>query len=82
MKELNIETKQLLVGLLLGDGHVGKLGDKSFVTLEQSIKHESYVNYVYNLLTIAGVSLHPIEYYSRSDKRYSSINESILNLMG
>jgi hypothetical protein len=77
MKEMNIKTKELLVGLILGDGYVGRSGNKSFITLEQTSKHKDYVYYVYDLLTEAGVELYPIKHYSRSDKRYNSVNSSV-----
>ena len=77
MKELSLNTKELLVVLLLGDGHVGISGNKSFITLEQYIKHESYVVYIHNILTAAGVILHPLKYYSRLDNRHGSINKSL-----
>lgn len=77
LNKLNNKCMELLVGLLLGDGHIGKSENKSFITLEQGIKHESYVIYVHKLLTSLGVTLYPIKYYSRSDKRYNNINESV-----
>lgn len=77
MKKLDVKTIELLVGLLLGDGHIGKLENKSFITMEQTIKHNSYMIYLHNILVSADVALHPIKYYSRLDKRYSAINESV-----
>ena len=77
MIELSRNTKEVLVGLLLGDGHVGISGNKSFITMEQSIKHESYMVYLHSLLRTAGINLNSIKYYSRKDKRHGSINESV-----
>lgn len=65
------------MGLLLGDGHIGKSGNKSFITMEQTVKHKDYVIYLYDLLLSNGILLYPLKFYSRWDKRYSSINESI-----
>ena len=65
-----------MVGLILGDAHLGQSESKFFITLEQSSKHKSYVYYFYNLLVNGGLVLNDIRYYSRSDKRYSRINES------
>jgi hypothetical protein len=50
MNGITMKTKELLVGLILGDEYVGKSGNESFITLEQTSKHEDYVSYVYNLL--------------------------------
>lgn len=41
---------EILVGILLGNGHIGKLEDKSFITMEQGLKHKSYVISLYNIL--------------------------------
>lgn len=35
MIELSRNTKEVLVGLLLGDGHVGISNNKSFITMEK-----------------------------------------------
>jgi hypothetical protein len=77
MKKLNTDTKELLIGLILGDGHIDRSNDRSFITMEQTTKHSDYMFYIYRLLVDSGVSLYPMKYYSRSDKRYNSINESI-----
>lgn len=77
MTNLDLKTKEILVGLLLSDGHIGVSGDKSFITMEQTIKHESYVLYLHDILIKGGIPLNTIRYYSRTDTRYSSINESI-----
>lgn len=77
MKELNKYTKETLIGLILGDAHIGKSKDKYFITLEQTTKHEKYVLYIYDMLKKQGIDLHDIKYYTRVDKRHSSINKSI-----
>lgn len=77
MKDIGVGTRELLVGLLLGDGFVGRSGNKAFITLEQGSKHKSYVYYVHKLLIDAGIPLYPIKCYSRSDKRYNNVNSSV-----
>ena len=77
MEKLDNKIIELLVGLLLSDGHIGRSENKSFITMEQGIKHKDYVIYLHNLLTSMGMPLKNLKYYSRSDKRYNSINESI-----
>lgn len=54
MEQINMKTKELLVGLILSDGYVGRSGNGSFIALEQTSKHKGYVSYVHNLLTNAG----------------------------
>lgn len=60
MKILNLRTKQILVGLLLGDAQekiiffsLARSGDKCFITFEQTIKHKDYVLHLYDLLVEA-----------------------------
>ncbi|KXL41624.1 MAG: hypothetical protein FE78DRAFT_156096, partial [Acidomyces sp. 'richmondensis'] len=36
-----------------------------------------YIVYLHSLLRTAGINLNSIKYYSRIDKRYGSINESV-----
>jgi hypothetical protein len=72
-----MNLKELLVGLLLGDAHIGRSGDKSFITIEQGIIHKSYVVNLHQLLKSLGISLYDVKYYSKSDKRSGVINESI-----
>lgn len=72
-----IEVKELLVGLILGDGHVGRSGNESFITFEQTSKHAEYVSYLHHILTEAGILLYPIKNYTRSDKRYNSVTNSV-----
>lgn len=66
-----------MVGLILGDEHIGISGEKSFITLEQTLKHKNYVIHVHELLTNAGVELYPVKCYSRLDKRYNSTRSSV-----
>lgn len=77
MQNLNQFIKEILVGLILGDAHIGKSKDKFFITLEQSSKHEDYVLHLHSILKQQGIELHNIKYYTRVDNRYDSINKSI-----
>lgn len=77
LKSLNRETLEILVGLLLGDGHIGKSGNLHFITLEQSSKHKDYVINLHNLLKHLGLDLYDIKYYSRLDSRYGTTTKSI-----
>jgi len=74
---LNNEIKDMLVGCILGDAHVGKVGDKGFITFEQTIKHEDYVIDIYDKLKKSEIGLYDIKYYYRKDTRYNSLNSSI-----
>ena len=75
---LNNETKDMLVGCILGDAHIGKVGNnKAFITFEQTIKHKEYVFDIYNKLSKSNIKLNDIKYYSRKDSRYNSLNSSI-----
>lgn len=77
MKELSDTTKQLLVGLILGDAFIGRSGGKSFITVEHTAKHKSYVTHLHEVLSAAGLNLFDSKHYSRCDKRYNVINESV-----
>jgi hypothetical protein len=78
MTKLNNNIKDMLIGCILGDAHIGKVGnDKGFITFEQTIKHKDYVIDIYNKLDKSGVSLYELKYYSRKDSRYNSLNCSI-----
>jgi hypothetical protein len=78
MNKLNNEIKDMLIGCILGDAHIGKVGDdKGFITFEQTIKHKEYVLDIYDKLSKSGIGLQDIKYYSRKDSRYNSLNSSI-----
>ena len=75
---MNSNIKNILIGCLLGDAHVGKCGDdKAFITFEQTIKHKDYIIFIYQNLKDKGINLHDIKYYTRKDSRYNNINNSI-----
>ena len=73
---INSNIRDMLIGCLLGDAHVGRSEGKAFITFEQTIKHE-YIKSIDQTLKNAGIGLHDIKYYSRKDSRYNSINGSI-----
>lgn len=77
MDKLGRKTIEILVGIILGDGHLGKSGNKFFITLEQTSKHQDYVKYLHNYLIKNGVNIYPIKYYTRLDSRYNIINKSV-----
>jgi hypothetical protein len=61
---INNEIKDMLMGYLLGDAHIGKIGnDKAFITFEQTIKHKDYIIYIYNKLNKNNIGLYDIKYY-------------------
>jgi hypothetical protein len=75
---MNSNIKNILIGCLLGDAHIGKYGDdKAFITFEQTIKHKDYIMFIYQNLKDNGINLYDIKYYTRNDYRYNSINNSI-----
>jgi hypothetical protein len=78
MNKLNNEIVDMLIGCILGDAHIGKVGNnKGFISFEQTIKHKEYVIDIYNKLKKSGIELQDIKYYSRKDSRYNSLNSSI-----
>jgi LAGLIDADG DNA endonuclease family len=78
MNKLNNDIKDMLIGCILGDVHIGKVEkNKGFITFEQTIKHKDYVIDIYNKLHKSGLKLHELKYYTRKDFRYNSLNSSI-----
>lgn len=67
----------MLIGVILGDAHLRKAGDKAYVTIEQSIKKVEYVYYLNNLFKIGGFNVEDIKTYTRNDTRYNKINQSL-----
>lgn len=73
MKYIN----NLLVGCLLGDAHIRRTKEgKSYITFEQTVKHEKYILSLYEIIS-KYLDLKEIKYYIRNDKRHSSVNNSI-----
>jgi hypothetical protein len=73
--------KDLLVGTLMGDAHIRKVGlDKAFISFEQSNKKSEYLNYLFNQLKDSGLNLQneEVKKYHRTDSRYANtINKSL-----
>ena len=75
---MNKLLKDMLVGTILGDAHIAKVGtNKAFITFEQSIKKSDYLNYLHEMVTKEGLIVGSIKKYSRNDLRYNKINESL-----
>jgi len=77
---MNKTLKDMLIGVLLGDAHIGKTGlNKAFISFEQSSKKLEYLNYLYQLTKEGGLPLMEdgIKEYSREDSRFNSINKSL-----
>ena len=55
---MNKILKEILVGVLLGDAHIGRTGlDKAFISFEQSKNKESYINHLFSLTKENGLAL-------------------------
>jgi LAGLIDADG DNA endonuclease family len=70
----------MLIGVLLGDAHIGRTGlNKAFISFEQSNKKSEYLNYLYNLTKEGGLPLMEdgIKEYTREDNRFNNINKSL-----
>lgn len=75
---MNKIIKEILTGMLLGDGHIRRSGlDKAYITFEQSAKKTEYFNYVHDLLRKEGLEIPKAKTYSRFDSRYDITNESV-----
>ena len=81
------DTKDILVGLLLGDGHIVRrslTGNSRFVYAQTSILHKEYFNYVFSFF----ISLCTTDYKpqsrifkdKRSNKTYSAISFTTMQL--
>ena len=50
---MNKTLKDMLIGVLLGDAHIGRTGlNKAFISFEQSSKKTDYLNYLFNINTV------------------------------
>lgn len=77
---MNKALKDMLIGVLLGDAHIGRTGlNKAFISFEQSTKKSEYLNYLYNLTKEGGLPLMEdnIKEYTREDNRFNNINKSL-----
>lgn len=71
--------RELLVGTLLGDAHIRKVGlDKAYVTFEQSAKKADYLKHLFTQVKEGDIPLksEEIKEYERQDLRYNSVNHS------
>lgn len=76
---MNKAFRDMLIGVLLGDAHIGRTGiDKAYITFEQSKKKIEYITYLHKLTRESGFDLEELKTYTRKDVRYSNrINESL-----
>ena len=71
-------VREILIGMLLGDGHIRRSGpDKAYIAFEQSSKKAEYLNSVKDALAKEGVLLSDNQTYVREDSRYGTINTSV-----
>jgi hypothetical protein len=77
---MNKTLKDMLIGVILGDAHIGKTGlDKAFISFEQSKSKINYLNYLHSLTKEGGLPLldESIKEYSREDTRYNNKTNSL-----
>jgi len=75
---INTNLKDMLIGNLLGDSHIKRVGlGKAYITFEQSLKRKEYLEYLYNLINNENLAFSDPKIYTRKDKRYESINSSL-----
>ena len=76
--KMNKSAKEILIGMLLGDGHIRRSGaDNAYIAYEQSLKKKEYFNYVKDSLEKEGLPLSDNQLYSRFYPRRSSTTESV-----
>lgn len=81
------DTKDVLIGILLGDAHIVKRSSTSnsrLVYAQTAIKHREYFNYVYNIIapfcTNNYIPQSRIIKDNRTNKIYSAISFSTMQL--
>ena len=77
---MNKTLKDMLIGVILGDAHLGRTGlDKAFISFEQSKKKLEYLNYLHEQVKEQGLPLigDTLTEYSREDTRYKVNNSSL-----
>lgn len=78
---MNKAFKDMLIGVLLGDAHIGRTGlDKAYITFEppRSKKKLEYISYLHRLTRESGFEIDELKTYTRTDARYSDrINQSL-----
>jgi len=77
-KTMTKQLRELLVGILLGDAHIRKVGtQKAYFTFEQSAQKVDYFNHVFNTFKSENLVKDMPKFYQRSDIRYNGkINSS------
>lgn len=73
--------KELLVGTLMGDAHIRRVGlDRAFISFEQSSKKSEYINYLLNQLKESGINLQneDLKEYLRTYSRYANTTNKSL----
>lgn len=76
---MNKRLKDMLIGVILGDAHIGRTGlDKAFISFEQSKSKMNYLSYLQTLTKEGGLPL-----FDDSIKEYSSNKiKNFINLAG
>jgi LAGLIDADG DNA endonuclease family len=77
---MNKVLKDMLVGVILGDAHIKKLGsNKAFISFGQSKNKSEYVKYLHNIIKEGGLPMieFPIKEYSTFDPRFNKTNFSL-----
>jgi hypothetical protein len=77
---MNKALKDMLIGVILGDAHIGRTGlDKAFISFEQSKNKLNYISHLHSLVKEGGLPLldDSIKEYSREDLRYNSKTNSL-----
>jgi hypothetical protein len=77
---MNKRLKDMLIGVILGDAHIGRTGlDKAFISFEQSKSKMNYLIYLQTLTKEGGLPLldDSIKEYSREDSRYNNKTNSL-----
>nr|YP_010555427.1 LAGLIDADG endonuclease [Ramaria cf. rubripermanens]UYR22176.1 LAGLIDADG endonuclease [Ramaria cf. rubripermanens] len=63
---------------MLGDAHLGRTGkNQAFITFEQSWKKSEYLNFLHKIVLEEGIESEEPRTYTRTDKRYNTINKSL-----
>lgn len=65
-----LQIRSMLIGTLLGDAHIGRTKNYSFITFEQSLAKESYLRHLYELVKAQGFDMKEPVQYNRVDPRY------------
>lgn len=72
-----MSTREMLIGVVLGDAHLRRAGNKAYITIEQSITKAEYIKYLNNLFKEGGFDVDNIRTYTRKDVRYNKLNQSL-----